>query len=385
MAEDDKPTAETVAPEGQPQPAPGATKAEPFDISASRQFTRWLAEQHVSIAFTTYQAAKLFFIGLQPNGRLSFHKRTMSRCMGMTAHANSLWVSSLWQLWRFENVLRKGKVHQAHDRLYVPRVGFVTGDVDVHDMAIDRDGRLIFVNTLYSCLATPSANYSFTPLWKPPFISKIAAEDRCHLNGLAMRDGQPAYVTTVSEGDVADGWRDRRRDGGLAIDVQQNEIVARGLSMPHSPRWYRGHLWLHNSGSGEFGFIDLKAGKFEPVCFCPGYLRGLAFVNEFAVVGLSKPRKNREFSGLALQETLDAKKGTARCAIYVIDLGTGDCVHWLRMEGPVQELYDVAVLSGCRRPMAIGFQTDEIRRVLTMAPPGRLNPLAPAAGPTRVA
>ena len=357
------------------QPAPGEAPSqdkekEPpsLDVTCSRQFTRWMAEQRLSIAFTTYQAAKLFLVGLQPNGKLSMHKRTLPRCMGMMCHGNSLYVSSLWQLWRFENIVEPGAVHEGFDRVYVPQVGYVTGDVDVHDMAVDRDGRLLFVNTLFACLATVSETYSFQPLWTPPFISKLAAEDRCHLNGLAMRDGIPAYVTAVSEGDVMDGWRDFRRDGGVVIDVAHNEVILRGLSMPHSPRWYRDRLWLHNSGTGEFGWVDLAAGKFEPLCFLPGYLRGLDFAGDFAIVGLSKPRQNKEFTGLELQDRLAAKKAAPRCGIVVIDLRTGDAVHWLRMDGAVQELYDVAILRDCRRPMAIGFMTDEIRRVLRVPP-----------------
>ncbi len=371
MSDDDLPTSDTEAGAEQeaaaaPEQREGPKKADDLDTSCSRQFTRWMAEQRLSLAFTTYQAAKLFLIGLQPNGRIGLHKRTLNRCMGMKIHENSLWVSSLYQLWRFENILAPGKVRQGHDRLYVPKVGYVTGDVDIHDIAVDRTGRVIFVNTLYCCLATVSETHSFVPLWKPPFISKLAAEDRCHLNGLAMKDGRPAYVSTISQGDVADGWRDHRRDGGTIVDVQKNEVVATGLSMPHSPRWYKGKLWVHQSGTGEFGYIDLKSGKFEPVCFCPGYLRGMDFHGDFVAVGLSKPRKNREFNGLVLQDTLAAKKGIPRCAIYIIDLRTGDAVHWMRMEGSVQELYDVQIIPNARRPMAIGFQTDEIRRVITM-------------------
>jgi uncharacterized protein (TIGR03032 family) len=141
-------------------------------------------------------------------------------------------------------------------------------------------------------------------------------------------------------------------------------VVLRGLSMPHSPRWHNGRLWLHNSGTGEFGWVDLSAGRFEPICFLPGYLRGLDFVGDFAVVGLSKPRRNKEFNGLELEERLAAKKAVPHCAVVVVDLRSGDAVHWLRMDGAVEELYDVAILSDCRRPMAIGFVTDEIRRVL---------------------
>ena len=132
-----------------------------------------------------------------------------------------------------------------------------------------------------------------------------------------------------------------------------------GLSMPHSPRWHQGRLWLLDSGRG----------RFEPVAFCPGYARGLALHGDFAVVGLSKPRHNRTFSGLELDEALRARDAEPRCGLLVIDLRRGDIVHSLRLEGVVEELYDVAVLPGARRPMALGLKTDEVRRTLSVAPP----------------
>ncbi len=356
----------TLADASPPAEGTGQTATPTFELTTSRQFPQWLAEHRTGLAFTTYQAGKLFFIGLQPNGRLSIFERTLNRCMGMVADGNSLYVSTLYQLWRFENALTPGQSSDGFDRVYVPQVGYVTGDLDIHDLAIDASGRLIFVNTLFGSLATLSETDSFRPLWQPPFLSKLAAEDRCHLNGLAMHEGQPGWVTAVSESDVADSWRDRRHDGGCVIDVKSNEVVLRGLSMPHSPRWYRDRLWLHNSGTGEFGYVDLAAGRFEPVCFCPGYLRGLSFIGDFALVGLSKPRENRTFSGLALDEALTDKQAEPRCGIHVIDLRTGDATHWVRIEGVVQELYDVVALPGCVRPMAIGFKSDEIRRVISV-------------------
>lgn len=347
---------------------PNTIPTPPLEISASRQFTAWLAETRLSFAFTTYQIGKLFFVGLKPDGRLSLFERTFNRCMGLCVHGNSLYLGSLYQLWRFENLLEPGHTQDGYDRLYLPQVGYTTGDVDAHDLGLNRNGRLIFVNTLFSCLATVSEAHSFLPVWKPPFISKLAAEDRCHLNGLAMRDGEPAFVTAVSRSDAADGWRDRRRDGGVLIDVASNEVVLGGLSMPHSPRWHDGRLWLLNSGTGEFGYVDSAAGRFEPVCFCPGYLRGLSFAGPYALAGLSKPRHNKTFSGLDLDERLKAREVEPRCGIQVIDLRSGDVVHWLRLDGMVEELYDVAVVPGAQRPMALGFKTDEIRRVLNVGP-----------------
>jgi uncharacterized protein (TIGR03032 family) len=342
------------------------TTAPALEITTSRQFLSWMAQQQVSLSFSTYQTGKLFLIGLKPDGQLSVFERTFERCMGLWVSSQRLYMSSLYQLWRFENSLQPGQSHQGYDRLYVPQVGYTTGDLDIHDIVEDSGGKVVFVNTLFSCLATVSEQYSFVPLWKPPFISKLAAEDRCHLNGLAMENGRPRYVTAVGQTDVADGWRDRRQNGGCVLDVESNEIIVSGLSMPHSPRVYQGKLWLLNSGMGDFGYVDLARGKFEPVTFCPGYLRGLTFTGDYAVVGLSKPRHNKTFSGLALDEKLAAKDAEARCALQVIDLRTGDIVHWLRLEGIVAELYDVAVLPGVRCPMALGFKSDEIRRLITI-------------------
>ena len=213
-------------------------------LTGSRQFISWLTEHQISLSFSTYQAGKLFFVGLSDNQELSVFERTFARCMGigLDPRTQALWVANLYQIWRFENALKPGQTHQGYDRVYVPQVGFTTGDVDAHDIAVDQQGP-VFVNTLFSCLARPSERYSFEPCWQPLFISKLAAEDRCHLNGLAIRDDKPAYVTCVSQTDVNEGWREHRQAGGLVIDVQSNEIVADGLSMPHSPRWYRDRLW----------------------------------------------------------------------------------------------------------------------------------------------
>jgi uncharacterized protein (TIGR03032 family) len=349
---------------GAEAPAEGSGDEPKLEIMGSRQFNSWLAESNLSLAFTTYQTGKVFLIGLQPEGRLSIFERTFNRCMGMCTAGNTLYMSSLYQLWRFENALGEGQAYDSFDRVFVPVNGHTTGDLDIHDIAVDGDGRVVFVNTLFSCLSTIEAGSSFTPIWKPSHISKLAAEDRCHLNGLAMEEGKPRYVTAVAQTDVADGWRDKRRDGGCVIDVESHEVVAAGLSMPHSPRLYRDKLWVLNSGTGELGTIDTDKGTFESVTFCPGYLRGLSFAGDYAIVGLSKPRENKTFTGLALDDALTGKNAEAQCALQVININTGDAVHWLRMEGIVEELYDVVVLPGVKRPMALGFKSEEIRRTV---------------------
>jgi uncharacterized protein (TIGR03032 family) len=260
------------------------------NLYGSRHLVGWLTEQNISLAFTTYQAGKLFLLGRRPDGQLAVHERSFPRCMGLWSDGDNLWMSSLFQLWRLKNALEPGDEYQGHDRLYVPRVAYTTGDLDLHDVAVNAEGEPIFANTKFSCLATVSHSASFKPVWQPPFITKLAPEDRCHLNGLALVDGRPKYVTAVSTSDVLEGWRSRRTDGGAVLDVDMDACIATGISMPHSPRWYRGQLWLHQSGTGEFG----------------------------------------------------------------------------RIEGPVEELYDVVTLPNVARPMALGFVTDEIQRILSI-------------------
>lgn len=338
-----------------------------FAVNTSRGFTAWLRQQKASLAVTTYQVGKLFLFGVKPDGKLWVFNRNVGRCLGLAIDGNDLWVTADTQIHRLVNALEPGQMtREGHDALYVPQLSYVTGDLDVHDLAVSvRDGP-VFVNTLFNCIARPSPTHSFVPLWMPPFITRLAAEDRCHLNGVALRDGVPAFATAVASSDTFDGWRDQRRDGGIVIDIASGEIACSGLSMPHSPRWHDGRLWLHNSGTGEFGHVDLASGQFVPMCFCPGYLRGLTFLGNFAVMGLSKPRDNKTFSGLALDDAMAARKMEARCGVYIVELTSGDIVHSLTLEGVVTELYDTAVIPGKLQPAAMGPNGQESRRMISI-------------------
>ncbi len=184
---------------------------------------------------------------------------------------------------------------------------------------------------------------------------------------MAMKDGAPTHVTAVSRADIVNGWRDRRGEGGCVIDVNTNEIITERLSMPHSPRWCGDELWLLNSGTGELGAIDLDTGEFRPRAFCPGFLRGLAFHNGHAIVGLSLPR-NGSFSGLALDDALARRDADPWCGLQIVDLASGNIVEWIRLEGGISELFDVCALPGVRRPTATGFLNDEVHRLVTIEP-----------------
>jgi uncharacterized protein (TIGR03032 family) len=353
-------------------PAPPPAPAAPLDItqlkvdkSCSRGLATWLASNRLSLAISSYQSGRLYLVGSDKQGRVSFFERIFERAMGIVGNAQRIYLGGLYQLWRFENVLRSNEViHGQFDKCYVPRNAQTIGDVDIHELGICADGKVVFVNTKYSCLAELSQTHSFKAIWKPTFISKLAPEDRCHLNGLAMVDGKPKYVTAACKSDTVDGWRDRRHNGGVVIDVETDEIVCEGLSMPHSPRWANGKLWVLNAGTGFLGWVDFATKSFVPLAFCPGFARGLSIIGNVAAVGLSKPRHQR-FEGLQLDAELKKRDADAWCGVQIISLTNGDVLNWIRFEGDVTELFDISFLPNVRNPMMIGLRTTEIRDLIT--------------------
>lgn len=359
----------TAASTGQPAPqahqsARDITKLK-VEKSCSRGLAGWLAQHRLSLAITSYQTGRIYLVGSDQQGRVSFFERIFERAMGVVGNAQRIYLGGLYQLWRFENVLRPNEViHGQFDKCYVPRNAQTIGDLDIHELGIRKDGRVVFVNTKYSCLAELSPTHSFKAIWKPKFISKLAPEDRCHLNGLAMVEGEPKYVTAVCRSDSVDGWRERRRDGGVVIDVQTDEIVCEGLSMPHSPRWHNGKLWLLNAGTGQLGWVDFEKKAFVPHAFVPGFARGLSIIGNVAAVGLSKPR-NQRFEGLQLDDELKQRDAEPWCGVQIISLANGDVLNWIRFDGDMGEIFDISFLPNVKHPMMIGLRTTEIRDLIT--------------------
>ena len=361
----------STAPANESAPAENPAPQNTVEYSVSPGMAARLARLNVSFAFTSYQSNSLYLIGRNTQGGVNIHQSAMPRPMGISLDpSGGLTLSGAYQILRFQNVLEPDqRINHAFDACYVPRVVHITGHLDAHDVGVDKRGRAVFVNTRYNCIATTSERHSFEPLWRPPFISALIDEDRCHLNGMALEDGVPRYVTAVSASDTIDGWRDRRADGGIVIDMLSNQIICRGLSMPHSPRMHNGELWLLNSGTGELGIVRRSAdgaeGYFEPRVFCPGFLRGLAFHGDFAFIGLSKPRYKR-FEGLALEQKLKDADSEPWCGVQIIDLTSGTCVDWLRIDGDLAELYDLEVLSGVVAPMAVSPDSSEAAQLITV-------------------
>jgi uncharacterized protein (TIGR03032 family) len=346
------------------QPQAAERKGE-SKISASRGLSAWLLSNRLSMAFTSYQTGQLFLVGVTQNGVVSFNQQQFQRAMGICYRPGRLYLGSLFQVWRLENMLRPGQMGNGDfDTVLMPRNAQTTGDIDVHELNVDGDGHVVFVNTKYSCLSKFDLTHSFTSIWKPPFISKLVAEDRCHLNGLAMENGRPRFMTAVSRSDTVNGWRERRHEGGVLIDVETGRIITEQLSMPHSPRVHEGAVYALDSGRGQLVRIDPDNGDREDIAFCPGFLRGLSIHNGHALVTVSKPRGGT-FEGLSLDDELKTRDSDAWCGVLIIKLATGEIVEWIRIDGHITELFDVAAMPGVRCPMAIGPNTLEAQGNLT--------------------
>lgn len=332
----------------EPVAAPAATPAPACRSVHTPNFPGILRELGVSLVVSTYQAGRLVIFRAEGD-HINTLFRAFPKPMGVAVAPKRLAVGTTTAIWEFHDVPAvAAKIEPAgtHDACFIPRTIHFTGDVQMHEMAWTGE-ELWFVNTRFSCLCTRSATFNFVPWWRPAFVSALAPEDRCHLNGLGMVDGKPRYATALGRTDTPAGWREHKRDGGVLIDIDSNEIVATGLSMPHSPRWYGNQLWVCDSGSGGLGVIDPKTGRYQSVAETPGFTRGLDFHGRFAFVGLSQVRESAVFSGIKIAER---KVEDRMCGVCVVNIDTGTIVAFLRFEEAVQEIFAVQVLPGLRFP-----------------------------------
>jgi uncharacterized protein (TIGR03032 family) len=340
-----------------PKPGPSAKEESPPLRSVhTSNFSAILQELGISVLVTTYQAGKL--VMLRPDGdRLNTHFRGFSKPMGLAVDGDRLAIGTSVEIWEYHNapaVARRLGPAGSHDACFLPRSSVCTGDVQIHEMAWANsrgdDPELWFVNTRFSCLCTRSNTHSFVPRWRPPFISALAPEDRCHLNGLCLAEGRPAFVTALGTTDTPGGWRADKKSGGVLLDVASGEVISRGLSMPHSPRWRDGRLWALESGSGGFGWVDPATGKYEALAVLPGFTRGLDFCGPLAFIGLSQVRESAVFSGIAIAERPLEERC---CGVWVVNIETGQTVAYVKFEDALQEIFAVQVLPGVRHPDVI--------------------------------
>jgi uncharacterized protein (TIGR03032 family) len=321
-------------------------------------FVEVLRRLQVSLVVSTYQAGRLVVLGTY-QGALSFSFHAFEQVMGVAVHPRRLAVGSKRQIWILpaaRDLAPRVEPLGKYDTCYLTRTSHVTGEIHGHELAWAGD-ELWVVNTLFSCLCTLDPEYSFVPRWRPPFITALAAEDRCHLNGMILENGKPRYVTALSETDTPAGWRPTKTTSGCVLDVPSGEVIARGLCMPHSPRLYDGQLLVLNSGLGHLSVVELMGGRIQTLAELPGYTRGLALHGPYAFVGLSRIRETSVFGGVPIAE----KREQLQCGVAVVDLRSGQTIASLRFGSGVEEIFSVAVLPGVRCPLVSGHspQADE--------------------------
>jgi uncharacterized protein (TIGR03032 family) len=360
-------------PDGCPEAPPAPVE---FHYTQTESFVALLHQLRASLLVSTYQANKLLAVRAAGNG-LSMLVRTFERPMGLAVDARRMALGTRNQVWLLRNapdIAPRVEPAGRHDACYLPRSCHVTGDIGVHELAWAGE-ELWVVNTRFSCLCTLDPDYSFVPRWRPPFISALAAEDRCHLNGLALVDGRPRYVTALGESDTAGGWRPHKPNGGCLIDIPSGEIVCRGLSMPHSPRWHEGRLWLLESGTGRLLSVNPATRRGQAVSSRPvaqarallGFARGLALVGPYAFVGLSKIRETSAMDGVPLAE----RRAQLKCGVAALDCRDGRLIALLEFQTAVEEIFDVKLLPGLRFPEIVGFQKEAIHHTFVVPREGR--------------
>ena len=338
-------------------------RIEPFTCVHSPHLPALLAELDCALVVSTYQAGKLILLA-SDGERILLLPRTFHGPMGIAVSDDQMAVATRREIVLLGDEPRLASSYPrqpaVYDSLWLPRSVFFCGALDVHDLVFGQDG-LIGVNTLFSCLFALDPAVSFRPIWRPRFVTALAPEDRCHLNGLALEKRVPRYATALGATDSREGWRPGKATGGILIDIDSGEIAASGLAMPHSPRIVDGKLWALLSATSELVTIDPERGTVEVVCRLKGFVRGLASVGDYLVVATSMVRKDHRFSDLAL-----ARDAPPTCGLFFVDRRSGAVVAEMEFIRTCEEIYDVQILPGRRRPGILGLSDSTHRRALSL-------------------
>ena len=336
----------------------------PFSLSCTPNIPELLNQMGCTLAISTYQAGKVIFVSAKNDENLVQLPRTFKKAMGIALKGNKMGIATMEEVIVLVNSTQLATYYpknpNVYDGLFVPRATYYTGQIDIHDLDWGKNDTLYAINTSFSCLIKIDENYSFTPVWKPPFISKIAGEDRCHLNGMAMKNEQPKYVTAFSTGDTPQSWREVVTTGGVIMDVDSNEIIAHNVPMPHSPRIFNGELYVLLSATGELVKVDIQTGKYDVVNKINGFVRGMAKWGDYVFIGLSRLRKNS-----STFRKLEIAEKALKAGIAILHLPTGSFVGEIKYHNSVDEIYDVQIIPNLKRPGILNTLKPEFRMGLS--------------------
>jgi uncharacterized protein (TIGR03032 family) len=344
------------------QSARSAAELAPFAYTVSPEFPELLHQLNASLVISTYQAGKLLFLSSDGES-VKLLPRNMDQPMGLAVRDEQLAVACHSDTWVLRHDPRLGPAYprqpETYDTLFIPHRHYFNGIVHMHDIAWQGDD-LIGVNTLFSCLCRINGEHSFEPIWQPPFISALSADDRCHLNGMAMQHGKAKYVTAFGATDSRDAWRENKYQAGIIIDTDSNEIVAEGLPMPHTPRIFDDQLYVLLSASGELAKVDVNSGSYDVIRKFDGYVRGMDKIGDYLFVCLSRIRKSHTFS-----DSEYAKRQNYQAGFEMIHLPSGASMSQLKFHRSCDEIYDIAVLPGLHRPGMVGIMDNAWRMAVS--------------------
>ncbi len=319
----------------------------PFSVSCSPNIPELLHDLRISLVLSTYQAGKIVLLSAPVRDKLMQLPRTYPNAMGITVDNDRMAIAANSEITVLSNSKQLAYTYpekpNVYDAMYLPRASYFTGELAWHDMAWVNN-KLIATNTMFSCLSHIDDEYSFKPFWKPHFITELAPEDRCHLNGIAVNNNKVEYVTALGNSNLPAGWRENKMNGGILMDVEKNSILTDNLAMPHSPRVYDDKLYLLNSAMGELLAVDRSTGNTELISKLGAFARGMDKFGDYLFVGVSKLRHNSS----AFRDLPIAK--TSFAGVIVIHLPMKAIVGQIKYETSVEEIYEVKVLPGCVRP-----------------------------------
>ena len=323
----------------------------PFSCNYSAQVPELLQKLNCTIAISTYQAGKLIFLSPKDDNSLIQLPRTFEKPMGIAENVakDKIALAAKDEIIVFSN--SKDLAHHypkspgRYDALYMPRVTYHTGPLDIHDLSFGKEDQLYAVNTLFSSIIKIDDDYNFTPFWTPPFIDKLVSEDRCHLNGMAMKDGLPKYASAFNQGNSFQSWREKVTETGVLFDIDSNEVIVNNLAMPHSPRIFGGDLYVLLSATGELIKVDVNTGKYDVVVKIDGFVRGMSLHKDYLFIGLSKLRKNSSTFG-----KLKFAEKANHSGIVIVHLPTGSIAGKITYHTSLDEIYDVHILADKIRP-----------------------------------
>ncbi len=332
----------------------------PFTCQYTPQIPELLLRLNCTISISTYQAGKLIFLSPKDENSLVQLPRHFDKLMGIAydAENDKLALACKEEILILANSKQLAehypKAPNTYDSMYMPRVTYHTGALDIHDLHFGNTGELFGVNTLFSNIVKFDSNYNFTPYWTPPFIDKLVSEDRCHLNGMAFKEGKPKYVTAFNQGNVMQSWRENITKTGVVMDIESNEVILDGLAMPHSPRIFGDDLFVLLSATGELVKVDVNTGKYDVVIKVDGFVRGMSLHKDYLFIGLSKLRQNSSTFG-----KLDFAKTANQAGILVVHLPTGSIAGKITYLSSLDEIYDVHILPETIRPNILNTRNND--------------------------